>query len=885
MLSFLLKWTLDRFPTRRIIVMSLLNMMLPCVALASGKTALSEQRVWQSQWIWQTVDGPSDKWMCFRKIFNLGSAPASATAYIAVDSKYWLWVNGTMVAFEGGLKRGPTPNDSYYDEIDIGGYLKQGSNTIAVLVWFWGKEGFSHKNSGKGGLVFECNAGGMLIASDATWKIMPHPSYFTTDAPQTHWRYSEHNIGYNAGRIFGDWFLPGYDDSQWQTPILKGAPPCAPWNALWRRPIPQWKNSGLLDYVNKASLPADGAGDTIVAQLPYNAQITPYFKIEAPAGLKIEIKPEFYQVPPYPDLDWLGIRTEYLTRSGIQEFESPAWFSGHAVHYIIPTGVKILELKYRETGYNADFTGSFSCNDAFFDRLWEKSRRTLYVNMRDNFMDCPDRERAQWWGDVVIQLGQVFYCLDTTAAALIRKAISNLVEWRKNATVLHSPVPAGTKEDELPQQMLASVGWFGFWTYYLYTGDLAAIRDAYPVVKEYLNLWTLGADGLIVHRRGDWNWGDWGTGIDMAVLDNAWYYLALRAAIAMANSTGNSSDLSAFNTKKTSIETNFDRVYWKGNAYASGSTVDDRANALAVLAGLASSSRWPAIRSVLATTRQASPYMEKYVLEALFKMGYPDDALDRMKARNGEMVSSNLTTLWEVWQPDPGHSRNHAWSGGSLTLLSQYVTGVAPETPGYQTYHVLPQMGTLSSAAVVVPSVKGNIHVSLSKQTGQFDLSLVSPSNTVAIVGIPKYAFAKKIAANGNIVFENGSFLGGVAGISDAGSDGQYQKFSVVPGSWTFMAAENIGIHAGGPIAANPAWRAIVRSGGVEVSYRVREQGRVKIAAYDVQGRLCKVLLDETRSPGSYVVQWKPDPIATGVYQVVYETGGRQELGRIVLLE
>ena len=42
--------------------------------------------------------------------------------------------------------------------------------------------------------------------------------------------------------------------------------------------------------------------------------------------------------------------------------------------------------------------------------------------MRDSYMDCPDRERAQWWGDVVNALGEAFYALDTQRSyALARK--------------------------------------------------------------------------------------------------------------------------------------------------------------------------------------------------------------------------------------------------------------------------------------------------------------------------------------------------------------------------------------------------------------------------------------------------------------------------------
>ena len=46
-------------------------------------------------------------------------------ARIACDSKYWLWINGDLVVFEGQLKRGPTPSDTYFDEIDLSQKLKK----------------------------------------------------------------------------------------------------------------------------------------------------------------------------------------------------------------------------------------------------------------------------------------------------------------------------------------------------------------------------------------------------------------------------------------------------------------------------------------------------------------------------------------------------------------------------------------------------------------------------------------------------------------------------------------------------------------------------------------------------------------------------------------
>lgn len=74
-----------------------------------------------------------------------------------------MWINGRLVVFEGGLKRGPSPYDTYYDPVEIAPYLQNGENTIAVLVWHFGKSGFSHVNSGLAALLFEAVAPGVEI--------------------------------------------------------------------------------------------------------------------------------------------------------------------------------------------------------------------------------------------------------------------------------------------------------------------------------------------------------------------------------------------------------------------------------------------------------------------------------------------------------------------------------------------------------------------------------------------------------------------------------------------------------------------------------------------------------------------------------------------------
>src|SRR6185437_6000254 len=57
------------------------------------------------------VDPLENTWTCYRMSFDLPAAPAWSTVRIAADTKYWLWVNGELAVFDGGLMRGPTRTD------------------------------------------------------------------------------------------------------------------------------------------------------------------------------------------------------------------------------------------------------------------------------------------------------------------------------------------------------------------------------------------------------------------------------------------------------------------------------------------------------------------------------------------------------------------------------------------------------------------------------------------------------------------------------------------------------------------------------------------------------------------------------------------------------
>ena len=717
---------------------------------------------------WITADdslvNKPNTWIEFRKDFTLKKNTKKAEARIAADTKYWLWVNGQLAVFEGGLKRGPNRTDSYYDVVDLAPWLKKGSNNVRLLLWHFGKPGFSHVNSGKAGVIVDAPSIGLF--TDGSWLSQRVAAYQTCGKPFANYRLPESNIRYDAR--LEPTPNPSQREGNLKSSVEIGIWGDAPWGQLVERPIPQWKDYGVKSVAFERT--EDDKGNTVLSsRLPYNMQMTPIIDLtDNNEGTIIRIETDHVRGGSQD-----CIRAEYITKRGRQQYESLGWMNGDVLRIIYPkeANVTVHNISYRETGYDCKFEGSFSCNDSIVNRFWQKAMRTLYINMRDNYFDCPDRERAQWWGDVTILMGQSFYQLSPRAYALMRKAIRELVDWQKEDGTLFSPIPAENWDKELPAQMLTAISTYGFWYYYMHTGDKETMDYAYPAMKKYLALWTLDEEGLTQYRRGGWPWGDWGTDVDMRLVLAAWHYMALQSAINMAELTGNHADIRSYEQQMQSVRTAFNRC-WNGYAYRHPSyqgATDDRVQALAIVSGLADNTKYESIFNVIKTQEFASPYMEKYVYEALIRTGHGDYALERFKKRFGPMIADTLhTTLYEGWKEGGygGGSTNHAWSGGMLTDICEQVIGLRPTSPGWKTFEVSPRP-IIPKATITVPTVRGNITVAYtdgstnSPQEGDdFIINLTVPAGTTAYVKLPRTDF-KGLLLNGKPTnFEKLSSLG-----------------------------------------------------------------------------------------------------------------------------
>ena len=122
--------------------------------------------------------------------------------------------------------------------------------------------------------------------------------------------------------------------------------------------------------------------------------------------------------------------------------------------------------------------------------------------------------------------------------------------------------------------------------------------------------------------------------------------------------------------------------------------------------------------------------MEKYVYEALMRMGHADYALERFMKRFGPMIADTQhTTLYEGWQEGGygGGSTNHAWSGGMLTDICEQILGIRPAVAGWKEVIIRPMVSPITDAAITIPTVNGTLSYSFKDDGTTYHATVTIP--------------------------------------------------------------------------------------------------------------------------------------------------------------
>ncbi|WP_426517893.1 alpha-L-rhamnosidase N-terminal domain-containing protein [Diaminobutyricibacter sp. McL0618] len=498
----------------------------------------------------------------FRTAVMLDSVPGTAPARLTADSRYVLVVNGVEVG------RGPArsqPRRQKFDEYDLAPVLREGANTIAVLVTYYGHPTAfwqpAAANTGLGldaVLAFEARLGSSWLVSDTGWKVHRSTAWTSPDLEGLDGVPVEL---VDARELPVGWDSPDLDDSDWPNAHLRPAshiggfgrtqPPTDPYGALLpRRTAPvggqrvapaEARVSGEVTFtagagehpVTRVRAALDGHTVSSDALVPFPVEApsgpqtativsldfgrvvvgTVHITLRAAAGTTVDI---LYRERPHRadeassfSIPKTGAR--YTARGHDDRFDAVEVNGMRFMHLVISGGdastviesVEVQERLYPHTG-----EAFFRSDDPEIDALYRAGIRTVQCNAQDAFTDCPTREQRAWVGDGVVH--QLVH-LTTNADWRLARAYTALGDSPRADGILPMSVVGEIESSggfTIPDWSLHWV--HGVHNLYRYLGDLDEIRALLPTVEGILR-WYLP----YVDERGtladvpEWNLVDW----------------------------------------------------------------------------------------------------------------------------------------------------------------------------------------------------------------------------------------------------------------------------------------------------------------------------------------------------------------------------------------
>lgn len=690
------------------------------------------------KWIW--IDHPDpirNYYLYARKLFNLSSAPAEAIIKATADSKYKLFVNGHYVG------KGPVRSGSgyvYFDEYDIAQYLGKGKNVIAFLVHHIGENTYGYEVK-RAGLLCKAEIRDgeetQIIVTDETWRV--HRADAWTDAGARLSRRLGFQEVYDASGTIEGWNEVKFGEKGWNDASVVGVPPSDPWGELMPREIPQLREEIVLPRAVVGTYNSPDRPRTVTpAEVPdimAEAELGPLKAgsakdVEAllTEGGKTEVKTPRGDRGVVILLDF-GTEVSGNVEIGIAGSGTGCIDLGYAelleddrvkpnkagVKYtdrlllkkgrlnwqgFEPRGFRYMQMEFRwcskpvsieyvrvnQTTYPAELKSTFECSDPLLNDIWKIGARTTLLCMEDTFIDCPWRERAQWWGDARIEARVAYYAFDDTA--LLAQGLRQLAGSQTRDGWIAGMYPAG-EEKLLPDFALLWV--FSLLDYFGFTDDADLLRDLYPNVKNLLKWFEsfAGEYGLLTDVPG-WvfiDWADLEKRGQMTAM-NCLYYQGLRVANVVATVIGHDDDAQAYADRANALRLSINKYLYSPvrGMYAEGrmdgKLVDKYSRQTNILAALFDIADHYQKASIL---RQAlggslpeivTPYFTSYLLEALYANDRHEDALSVIRRKWGAMLRAGATTFWEQFNEEG--SLCHGWSAcPTRDLLAEYV-GIKP---------------------------------------------------------------------------------------------------------------------------------------------------------------------------------------------------------------
>lgn len=447
-----------------------------------------------------------------------------------------------------------------------------------------------------------------------------------------------------------------------------------------------------------------------------------------------------------PDRSGVHYADRYICREGKQQFQT---FEKRAFRYLqmdlrnLRGPLRLGPVSLVLSTYPVGNAGEFECNDALLNRIWEVGRWTAQLTMEDAYVDCPWRERAQWWGDARVQALVNYYAFGDRA--LMKQGLRHIAQSQTGDGLTRGVYPAGWPGGVLPTYTMLWV--ISLNEYHEFTGDRSTVAELFPAVQRAIDFFErFRSTHDLLLGLPPWlfvDWADVTTSGESAAI-NALYHGALTAAASLAGAAGHSVAAERFRSLAARTRAGMRSILWDERRSCFRDTRDndvrisEQANCLAIEFGASPDGSAGKILDALIARREASiligtPYAAFSMLIALARAGLHDRALRYIRTHWGAMLESGATSWWEYWEPKGSFC--HGWSAGPTHFLPAEILGVKPGEPGWTVIHVDPHPAGLTWARGKIPTPQGP--VSVEWRTGEeFTLTVTVPVR--ARVSVPQ---------------------------------------------------------------------------------------------------------------------------------------------------
>lgn len=443
-------------------------------------------------------------------------------------------------------------------------------------------------------------------------------------------------------------------------------------------------------------------------------------------------------------------RDEYVCAGTGTETWEPR-FSYKGFRYVQVSGlVRPPKLEGRVVHSAVPDTGTFECDEPFFEQLERAMRRTVRNNLHGIPTDTPMYEKNGWTGDA--QLGTPIMMYALGMQRFFNKWLGDLADSQNAAGQLPVIVPSGGwgYQELAPSPEWTTVYPFVLREMYRVYGDDRVAAEHWPVLTRYLD-WELGRlrNGLAVTALGDWVPPGYEGGIppeDTRLTATAYLHRGLTAAAELGDLLGHADVAARYRQAAAGLRDTLNATFLRDGVYRTDKDPDYRqtSNAIPLAFGLVPAEHVASVvDSLVADVRARGDHLNtgalgtSVLLPVLTAHGHADVAhavaTQRTYPSWGHWFDNGADTMWEMWPLD-SRSRDHYFLGTVVRWLYENVAGLRPGDAGYERFTVRPDARVgVTRAATSIETVRGRVSVEWADRT----VTVEVPFGATAEVHVP----------------------------------------------------------------------------------------------------------------------------------------------------